>query len=103
MTNKELADLLDGVASVLQLESFYDLASESKRAAQQLRESREWVKVTDRLPTEEDGDCHGYVWTWRPDFICVLRPVKDVRTSLCTHWCKTNLVRPEKPQTMKEG
>ncbi len=42
ITNKELADLLDRVASVLQLESFYDLASKSSAAAQSLREAREW-------------------------------------------------------------
>ena len=62
--------------------------------------SDEWIKCTERLPKESDGDCHGIVWVYNKGLSWVeISDLEDVKfISDYTHWMPTNLVRPEPPE-----
>jgi len=66
--------------------------------------SDEWIKCTERLPKESDGDCHGIVWVYNKGLSWVeISDLEDVKfISDYTHWMPTNLVRPEPPK-QEEG
>jgi hypothetical protein len=62
--------------------------------------SDEWIKCSERLPKESDGDCHGIVWVYNKGLSWVeISDLEDVKfISDYTHWMPTNLVRPEPPK-----
>jgi hypothetical protein len=64
----------------------------------------EWIKCSERLPKESDGDCHGIVWVYNKGLSWVeISDLEDVKfISDYTHWMPTNLVRPEPPK-QEEG
>ena len=66
--------------------------------------SDEWIKCSERLPKESDGDCHGIVWVYNKGLSWVeISDLEDVKfISDYTHWMPTNLVRPEPPK-QEEG
>ena len=66
--------------------------------------SDEWIKCSERLPEESDGDCHGTVWVYNKGLSWVeISDLEDVKfISDYTHWMPTNLVRPEPPK-QEEG
>jgi len=59
-----------------------------------------WIKCSERLPEESDGDCDGTLWVYDKGLskveISDLEDVKLIRDY--THWMPTNLVRPELPK-----
>ena len=59
-----------------------------------------WIKCSERLPEESDGDCHGIVWVYDEALLKVeISDSVDVKfISDYTHWMPTNLVRPEPPK-----
>ena len=63
-----------------------------------------WIKCSERLPKESDGDCHGIVWVYNKGLSWVeISDLEDVKfISDYTHWMPTNLVRPEPPK-QEEG
>ena len=68
----------------------------------------EWIKCSDRLPAECDGDFEGLVWV--NDRYMTLPKYAQSRLHWSrvreiagyTHWMPTNLVRPEPPK-QEEG
>jgi hypothetical protein len=66
--------------------------------------SDEWIKCSERLPKESDGDCHGIVWVYNKGLSWVeISDLEDVKfISDYTHWMPTNLVRPEPPKQEKD-
>jgi hypothetical protein len=64
----------------------------------------EWIKCSERLPKESDGDCHGIVWVYDKGLSWVeISGLEDVKfISDYTHWMPTNFVRPEPPK-QEEG
>ena len=62
--------------------------------------SDEWIKCTERLPKESDGDCHDIVWVYNKGLSWVeISDLEDVKfISDYTHWMPTNLVRPGPPE-----
>ena len=64
----------------------------------------EWIKCSERLPKESDGDCHGIVWVYNKGLSWVeISDLEDVKfISDYTHWMPTNLVRPEPPKQEKD-
>ena len=62
----------------------------------------EWVKCSDRLPTEDDEDCLTTVWVFDTSTNSVeLSDGVDVQYNLhdFTHWKPTGLTRPQPPKT----
>jgi len=71
-----------------------EVAEESKQ------QPTDWIKCTDRLPMEKDGDINGYVWAyWTGDKRSHYTHWQHIPNA--THWKPTGLVRPM-PPTMKE-
>ena len=68
----------------------------------------EWIKCSDRLPAEYDGDFEGLVWVNDRDMRLPKYAQSRVHWSRVrgiagyTHWMPTNLVRPELPK-QEEG
>jgi hypothetical protein len=68
----------------------------------------EWIKCSDRLPAEYDGDFEGLVWVNDRDMTLPKYAQSRVHWSRVrgiagyTHWMPTNLVRPEPPK-QEEG
>ena len=68
----------------------------------------EWIKCSDRLPAEYDGDFEGLVWVNDRDMRLPKYAQSRVHWSRVrgidkyTHWMPTNLVRPEPPK-QEEG
>lgn len=66
----------------------------------------EWIKCSDRLPTEKDADSKGQVWVYLgvpgiSEFVGLRRPgsVRELYYNDCaTHWMPTGLARPQPPQ-----
>ena len=67
----------------------------------------EWIKCSDRLPAEYDGDFEGLVWVNDRDMTLPKYAQSRVHWSRVrgiagyTHWMPTNLVRPEPPKQEK--
>ena len=67
----------------------------------------EWIKCSDRLPAEYDGDFEGLVWVNDRDMLLPKYAQPRVHWSRVrgiagyTHWMPTNLVRPEPPKQEK--
>ena len=57
---------------------------------------REWVKCSDRRPTEKDADFMLEVW-WCFKNGFVMRNGWYVMDAFSTHWMPTGLVQPEPP------
>ena len=68
----------------------------------------EWIKCSDRLPVEYDGDFEGLVWVNDRDMSLPKYAQSRVHWSRVrgiagyTHWMPTNLVRPE-PRQQEQG
>jgi len=68
----------------------------------------EWIKCSDRLPAEYDGDFEGLVWVNDRDMTLPKYAQSRVHWSRVrgiagyTHWMPTNLVRPE-PRQQEQG
>jgi hypothetical protein len=63
----------------------------------------EWIKCSDRLPTDADGDCEGMVWVYatKRGEATTLRPsvVRDFYYSdRIKHWMPTGLKSPQPPR-----
>jgi hypothetical protein len=64
----------------------------------------EWIKCSDRIPAEYDGDFEGLVWVNDRDMKLPKYAQSRVHWSHVrgisgyTHWKPTNLVRPEQPK-----
>ena len=58
----------------------------------------EWIKCSERLPTEYDADCDGMIWVNREGsgVVCAFWDTLDIGTD--THWMPTGLKRPQPPQ-----
>lgn len=68
----------------------------------------EWVKCSERLPTEADADCDGDIWMYetssRNDGSVFKRLWSSMGPSyLYTHWMPTGLKRPNPPQQQEKG
>lgn len=62
--------------------------------------NRQWVKCSDRMPTENDADYNNEVWWWCQHGRTVLNKwYQDRRLIEATHWMPTGLVRPEPPDS----
>jgi|SRR5690554_2418761 len=60
-----------------------------------------WVKCSERLPTEDDSDALGFVWTFSKGLgITVLDRHAFTEPPFYSHWKPTGLKRPQPP---KEG
>ena len=68
----------------------------------------DWIKCSDRLPAEHDGDFEGLVWVNDRDMTLPKYAQSRVHWSRVrgiagyTHWMPTNLVRPE-PRQQEQG
>jgi hypothetical protein len=63
----------------------------------------QWIPVSpETMPGELDKDCYGKVWVVAENGRVVMIPKESVGLR-DKFWQRTNLVRPEKPQTLKEG
>ena len=64
-----------------------------------------WIKRSERLPEESDGDCDGTLWVYDKALSKVeISDAADVNfIADYTHWMPTDLVRPEPPQEQGRG
>ena len=87
-----------------------ELTEENERLQARVAElesanSDEWIKRSERLPEESDGDCDGTLWVYDKALSKVeISDAADVNfIADYTHWMPTDLVRPEPPQEQGRG